>query len=53
MEVSTILIVVVVLSTNLLNFFINSRCSKISTPCCIIERDVVKEPNEIQQTKIL
>ena len=31
--------------TPLLTYLINSRCTTIKTPCCTIERDVIKDKN--------
>lgn len=48
MEVSIIVIITIILSTNLANFLINSRCKKITCfDICQIDREVLQQPTEI------
>lgn len=42
-EISIVLIGVMVLTGNFLQYLLHSRCSKIETPCFKIERDVVSD----------
>ena len=43
---STILIGVIIITGNFLQYLLHSRCKSIKTPCCEIERDVMKEKND-------
>ena len=52
MTENLILVVVVAnaLITPILTYLINSRCTRITTPCCQIERDVL-EAKDLQKHK--
>jgi F0F1-type ATP synthase membrane subunit b/b' len=52
MTENLILVVVIAnaLITPILTYLINSRCTRITTPCCQIERDVL-EAKDLQKQK--